>query len=129
MSLAINIFGIALLVSFICQMLKAKWPELASVLNIATAIVIMMAVLSSLAHIVKFITDLSESININSNYIKRMLNVLAISLLMKLLTSFLKDMNHSTLAFTAEFGGRICIMAIILPIIIDAINALLKLIE
>lgn len=128
MNLVINIFGVALLASFVCQLLKSKWPELASVLNIATAIVILLAVFSSLAYIIGFITDLSESIEIDDGYIKKILNAMAISLLVKLLTSFLKDMNNSALAFAAEFGGRICILAIILPIIIDAINALLELI-
>lgn len=129
MTIVMRMFGIALIASFTSAFLSKRYKGVSDVILLGAALCIIASSMAGIIMIVDFALGLGKSLDTGNIYIKAMLRITGIALILKLLLSFIKDIGGESLMFAVELGGKVCILVIALPFIVQALDVLSELLR
>ena len=120
----VKIIGVALTALIIIIVLKQYKPEFATYASIIAGAIILFMVMDKLFAIVNLITDLTNKTGAGAEFIKILFKITGIAILTEFAVSICNDSGETAIANKIDFGGKIIIISISIPII----TALLELI-
>jgi len=122
----VKIIGIGFLGLFIIIILKQYKPEFAIYASILCGILIFALSIDKLAEIIRLIKNLTERSGVNYSFLTILLKITGISFLTEFAVSICKDSGETAVASKVEFGGKILIIAISIPIISALLETIIK---
>ena len=122
----VKIVGIALIALVIIIMLKQYKPEFAIFISILTGILIFFLVMDKLTGIIEIIQSIQDKFSINSRFIALLLKITGIAFLAEFAVSICKDAGEQAIAGKIEFGSKIIIISISIPIISSLLELIVK---
>lgn len=121
---AIQIIVLCVAAALIAVTLRADRPEMAMALTMAAGILAVMLALPDLREAVAAFTEISERAGIASESVSLMLRATGIALISEFGAQLCRDADEGTLAQRIEFGGRIAILALSAPVLLQLLNRL-----
>lgn len=122
----VKIIGVGIISLIIAIIIKQYKPEFAIYVAIIAGVIIILMVINKLFAIVKLLTTLSQKSGINGTYLSILLKITGIAILTEFGTSICKDAGEQAIANKVEFGGKIIIISISVPIITALLEVLLQ---
>lgn len=120
----VKIIGVGLMALIIAVIIKQYKPEFAMYISIITGVIIIFLVLDKITGIITLLTSLSKKTGINAEYLAILLKITGIAILTEFAVSICKDSGETAIASKVDFGGKIIVISMSIPII----SALLELI-
>jgi len=122
----IKIIGIGLVSLILIIVIKQYKPEFALYISIAAGLVIFLLVMDKLSGIIDLLMNLSNKANINKEFIVILLKITGIAILSEFAISVCKDSGEAAIASKIDFGAKIIMVAISIPIIASLLEMILK---
>lgn len=113
----VKIIAIATIAGVISVTIKKTNPEMAMQLGIVAGIVIFLMLLSYLSQAVEFIKNFAANYKLAYDGINLVLKVVGIAYICEFAIQVLSDAGEGSLASKVEFGGKIMIMVMTLPML------------
>ena len=124
----IKIIGIGLITLIIIVIIKQYKPEFAIYVSLISGVLIIFLVLDKLIGIINILTNLSKKSGINAEYLSILLKITGIAILTEFGISICKDAGETAIANKIEFGGKIIIISISIPIISALLEVIMQII-
>lgn len=99
-------------------LLRTVKAELAAWIGVITAGLLVLSVLGELTDVMKTLQRLAETYSVPTEFLAVLLKILAIAYLTKFGADLCRDNQQQAIAGKLEFGGRVLILACILPSVI-----------
>ena len=123
----IKIIGIGFVTLIITMLLKQYKKEFAIFPVLIGGSIIIFLSIDTLKSIVDFINELSNYSNYNKNFIGLLLKITGISILTEYAVSICKDTGESSIANKIDFGGKVIVISLSIPVISTALESLTSL--
>lgn len=123
----IKIIGIGFVSLIITILLKEYKKEFAIFPVLIGGSIIIFLSIDTLKSIVDFINELSNYSNYNKNFIGLLLKITGISILTEYAVSICKDTGESSIANKIDFGGKVIVISLSIPVISTALESLTSL--
>jgi len=123
----IKIVGIGLLGLIITIIIKEYKKEYAIYTALISGIIIIFISMDILKNIISFINELSLNSNYNRQFISLIMKITGISILTEYAVSICKDAGENAIANKIDFGGKIVVISMSIPVITTTIESLTKL--
>jgi len=120
----VKIIGVGLIAVIILIIVRQYRPEFTIYISLIAGAIIFFMVLDKLSAIISMLTTLSRKSGINAEYLSILLKITGIAILTEFAVSICKDSGETAIASKVDFGGKIIIISMSVPII----SALLELI-
>ena len=120
----VKIIGVGLIAVIILIIVRQYRPEFTIYISLIAGAIIFIMVLDKLSAIISMLTTLSRKSGINAEYLSILLKITGIAILTEFAVSICKDSGETAIASKVDFGGKIIIISMSVPII----SALLELI-
>ena len=120
---AIGISGAAL-----ALLLKKTMPEMAFLLSVATAVVILLMALNKYLGISEFMSELVSASGLSSAVVSPVVKTVGIGLITKLSSDVCKDAGQITAGTVVETAGTIAAVTVALPLMKTVFNMINSLI-
>lgn len=101
---------------------------MAMFIAILTGIMILLSVTYQFNFIIESINELANKANIPTMYISLIIKLIGIAYLMEFAIQICKDCGEGNIASKLEFGGKIIVMTMSLPILVSIIDMILNII-
>ena len=118
----IKIIGIALIALVIIIMLKQYRPEFAVYISVGAGVLIFSLIASKLAGIIEVVKSLANKTNINYDFILLLLKITGIAILTEFAVSICKDSGETAIANKVDFGGKVLILSMSVPILTSLVQ-------
>lgn len=122
----IKIIGVGLVSLILIIIIKQYKPEFALYISIAAGLIIFFLVMEKLSGIIDLLLNLSNKANINKDFIVILLKITGIAILSEFAISVCKDSGEAAIASKIDFGAKIIMVAISIPIIASLLEMILK---
>ncbi|HIT70833.1 MAG TPA: hypothetical protein IAD08_02825 [Candidatus Scatovivens faecipullorum] len=123
----IKIIGIGFFTLIITIILKEYRKEYAIYAVLIGGMIIIFYSMDTLKAIIDFINDLSRNKSYNTEFISLLLKITGISILTEYAVSICKDSGENAIANKIDFGGKIIVISLSIPIISTTLSSLTKL--
>lgn len=120
----IKIIGVGLIALIILIIIRQYRPEFTIYISLIAGAMIVFLVLDKLSAIIQLLTTLSKKSGLNAEYLTILLKITGIAILTEFAVSICKDSGETAIANKVDFGGKVVIISISVPII----SALLELV-
>lgn len=124
-----KIISIGIIGTFLSMTVREYKHELGVLTALSTAFLILFFAVPALSDVIEGIKSLSENAVIDGIYIKSVLKIIGIAYITQFSAELAKDANEQMLSKKLEFVGKICILAIMMPVITGLISAVLDTLE
>ena len=122
----VKVIGIGLTALIIIIILKQYKPEFTIYVSIIAGAIILFMLFNKLAGIVSSLTNLSNKIGIENEFLKILLKITGIAILTEFAVSICKDSGETAIASKIDLGGKIIIVSISIPIITALLELILQ---
>lgn len=122
----IKIIGVGFISLIIAIILKQYKAEFAIYVSIICGTIIILLLADKIENLIYFIQDISSKININLNFISIIIKITGIAVLTEFAVSVCKDSNENAIASKVDFGGKILIISLSIPIMEALIQTIIK---
>lgn len=123
-----KIVGIGLIATILAVILREQKPEIAIQVSIVTGLIIFVFVITKLNSVVEVLKYFASKTNIDLLYFTTILKVIAIAYITEFGAQVCKDAGESSIASKIEFGGKVLIMIMAIPILAALMDVITKLI-
>lgn len=124
----IKIIGVGLIAVIIAVIVKQYKPEFTMYVSIIAGAIIIFLSLNKITSIIKLLTNLSQKTGINAEYISILLKITGIAILTEFAVSVCKDSGETAIASKIDFGGKVIIVSMSIPIISALLEIIMKII-
>ncbi len=122
----IKIIGVGLVALILIIIIKQYKPEFSLYISIVAGLIIFFLVMDKLSGIIDLLVNLSNKANINKDFIIILLKITGIAILSEFAISVCKDSGEAAIASKIDFGAKIIMVAISIPIIASLLEMILK---
>ncbi len=122
-----KIVGIGITSAILAMIVKQYKPEYAIHISIAAGVIIFLLVVAKLASVFEVIKDLTDKIDLDLIYIKSIFKMIGIAYIAEFGAQICKDSGEGSIASKIEFGGKVLIMILAIPILMSIFNLIIKL--
>lgn len=122
----IKIIGVGLVSLILIIIIKQYKPEFALYISIAAGLIIFFLVMDKLSGIIDLLLNLSNKANINKDFIVILLKITGIAILSEFAICVCRDSGEAAIASKIDFGAKIIMVAISIPIIASLLEMILK---
>ena len=105
--------------------IKKQSPEIALAITLAASTLIFIMVLPMLTQTVGVLTRVGEMMDGGAQYVSLALRVIGVAYMAELGASVCTDAGEKAIAAKIDLGGRVIIMVMAMPVVIDIINVVL----
>lgn len=123
----VKIIGIGFLTLIVTIILKETKKEYALYAVLIGGAIIIFYSMNTISSIIDFIQDLSSNSNYNNAFISLLLKITGISILTEYAVSICKDAGENSIANKIDFGGKIIVISLSIPVISTTLDTLTKL--
>ena len=120
------ILGLVLVVTVLLIIIRKERPEMAVLLAIAAAGIILTALLKSIAQIVSVFESLALKSQLNLSYLKLIIKIVGLAYLAGFAVQICKDAGEGSMAAKIELAGKIVILSLGIPIMVGLLDLILK---
>lgn len=121
------ILGFTLVVTVLLVVVRKERPEIAIVMVIAAAGIIMLSLLKNISDILLAFETLAAKTNVNTGYFKTAVKIVGVAYLAGFGAQICKDAGENSMAAKIELAGKIFILTMGIPIMMGLLNLILKL--
>lgn len=122
----IKIVSFAFISLFLVLILRGRRDELAVQLSIAAGALIFLFMVTKITAVMELLQQLALKANIDFVYLNTVFKILGIAYLASFCSEVCRDAGESSLASKVEFGGKILILVLAIPILMGVLNSILK---
>lgn len=122
----VKIIGIGLISLIIIIILKQYKPEFAVYVSIIAGILIIALTIGKISGIIDILKNLANKTTINNQFLILLIKITGIAILTEYTVSICKDSGESAIASKVDFGGKIVIMSMSIPIISSLLETIIK---
>ena len=123
----VKIIGIGFLTLIVTIILKETKKEYALYAVLIGGAIIIFYSMNTISSIIDFIQELSSNSNYNNAFISLLLKITGISILTEYAVSICKDVGENSIANKIDFGGKIIVISLSIPVISTTLETLTKL--
>ncbi len=123
----VKIIGIGFLTLIITIILKETKKEYAIYAVLIGGAIIIFYSMDTISSIINFVKELSSNSNYNNAFISLLLKITGISILTEYAVSICKDAGENSIANKIDFGGKIIVISLSIPVISTTLETLTKL--
>lgn len=123
-----KIVGIGIIATILAVILREQKPEIALQVSIVTGLIIFVFVITKLNSVVVVLKYFASKTNIDLIYFTTILKVIAIAYITEFGAQVCKDAGEGSIASKIEFGGKVLIMIMAIPILAALMDIITKLI-
>lgn len=124
----IKIIGIGIMALIIVVIIRQYKPEFAMYVSIISGAIIIFMVIDKITGIITLLTNLSKKTGMNAEYLGILLKITGIAILTEFAVSICKDSGETAIASKVDFGGKIIVISMSIPIISALLELILKII-
>ena len=124
-----KIIGVGFISTIIAVILKEYRKEYVIYVSIIAGIIIISMSMNFLSEIISTLTNLSEKLGTNSNFIVLLLKITGISILLEFAISICQDSGENAIATKIDLGGKILILGMSVPVISKLVEILFNMIN
>lgn len=124
----IKIIGVGLIALIILVIIRQYKPEFAMYVSIIAGAIIIFLVLDKITGIITLLSNLSKKTGMNAEYLGILLKITGIAILTEFAVSICKDAGESAIASKVDFGGKIIVISMSIPIVSALLELILKII-
>ena len=124
----VKIIGVGLIALIIIVVIRQYKPEFTMYVSIIAGVIILFLVLDKVTGIITLLTNLSKKTGINSEYLNILLKITGIAILTEFAVSICKDAGESAIASKIDFGGKVIVISMSIPIISALLEIIMKII-
>jgi stage III sporulation protein AD len=122
-----KIVGIGIIATMLAIILREQKPEIALQVSIVTGLIIFVFVISKMSSVLSVLKYFASKTNIDLIYFTTILKVIAIAYITEFGAQVCKDAGESSIASKIEFGGKVLIMIMAIPILAALMDVITKL--
>lgn len=122
----VKIIGIGLISLIIIIILKQYKPEFAVYVSIIAGILIIALTIGKISGIIDILKNIANKTTINNQFLVLLIKITGIAILTEYTVSICKDSGESAIASKVDFGGKIVIMSMSIPIISSLLETIIK---
>lgn len=123
----LKIIGIGFLTLIITLTLKEYRKEMAVYSILIGGAIIIYYSLGIITEIIDFLKSILQNSNYNNMFISVLLKITGIALLTEYAVSVCKDLGENSIANKIDFGGKIIVISLSIPIISNTLESLTEL--
>lgn len=120
----VKIVGIGLLGLIITMIMKEYKKEFAIYPVLICGAIILFISMDILGNVINFVNDISSNSNYNKQFITLLMKITGISILTEYAVSICKDVGESAIASKIDFGGKVLVISMSIPVITTTIESL-----
>ena len=124
----VSIGVLAVVAVIVALTLRPKNAEIALMLTVACAVLILLAVLSQAGQIIGTVNSIVAAAQINTGYIAILLKVVGICLLTEFAVNTCRDAGSQSLAGNVSLAGKLVVTVTALPLYTDILNTVIGLV-
>ena len=124
----VKIIGVGFIAIIIAVIIRQYKPEFAMYVSIIAGVIIIFMVLDKITGIITLLTNLSNKTGINAEYLGILLKITGIAILTEFAVSICKDSGENAIASKVDFGGKIIVISMSIPIISALLELILRII-
>lgn len=118
----IKIIGVGLTALIILIIVKQYRPEFSIYISLIAGAIILVMVIDKISAIINLLTSISNKGGMNSEFLNILLKITGIAILTEYAVSICKDAGETAIASKIDFGGKIVIISISIPIIVSLLE-------
>ena len=122
----VKIIGVGFIALILIIIMKQYKPEFMMYISIIAGAIIIILSMGRISGIINLLTTFSRKAGINAEYLKILLKITGIAILTEFAVSICKDSGESAIASKIDFGGKIIVISISIPIISALLELILK---
>ncbi len=123
----IKVLGVGITGAVLALVVKESKPQIALVISISAAAILMLMILSQIEYVLNVVYVTASSININMEHISAIFKMIGVSYLSQIGSLICKDAGQSAIAAKVELAGKIIIVVLSIPILLELMNLLVGL--
>lgn len=123
----LKIIGIGFITLILTIVLKEYKREYAIYSILIGGAIIILFSMDTISSIISFINEISNKSEYNNKIISLLLKITGISILTEYAVSICKDAGESSIANKIDFGGKIIVISLSIPVISTTLETLTKL--
>jgi stage III sporulation protein AD len=112
-----KIIGIGLVATALAVILKTQRPEMSMQITIIGGTIIFILMLTKLSSVIELLNSFADKAGIETSFLRTIIKITGIAYITEFGASVCKDAGESAMATKIEFGGKIVIVALAVPII------------
>lgn len=124
----VQVVGLGLIATIVVVILREYRPELAVQVSLAAGAIVMLLVLNRITGALNVITETAVSAGINLVYLHTLLRVIGIAYLAEFGSQVCRDAGESSIASRVELAAKVIILVMAVPIIVEIMESILRLI-
>jgi stage III sporulation protein AD len=122
----VQVVIIGLIAAIIVVLLQKEKPEIAVQVSLAVGVVIFLFMLSKLTVVIEALQLIATRLEIEVIYLNTVLKIIGIAYLASFGAEICKDAGQSSIASKIEFGGKILIITLAIPILMAVMDMVIK---
>lgn len=121
-----QIIGLGIISTVLIVIIKDFKPEFKILISIATGVIIFSMLLNEIGYVIDTINSLSSRANVDIGYFDTIIKIMGIAYLVEFASQISKDAGENSIAMKIEFGGKIMIMILAIPILMALMDLIIK---
>lgn len=113
----LKIVGFAIIATVLVIVIKEQKPEIAVLLSVISAILIMVYTMSKMAGVIEMLDRMVESSGMNKDFLAIILKVTGIAYIVEFGRNVCADAGQNAIATKLEMAGKVIIVILSLPLI------------
>lgn len=127
MDVVIQVISFSLIVLFLYMVLnETKSNSIASLLTLVSGILVFLLLTPYIKEIIDFMRTMTDKVGMDIAYVQIVMKIIAIAYLSTFCCVLCKDAKADTIATKVEFAGKIMIMLLAIPIMMNVLDSILK---
>ena len=122
----IPVLGFALIVTVLLIIIRKERPEMAVLLALAAACLILVALLKNIGQIITAFESLALKARLDLVYLRLVIKIIGLAYLAGFGAQICKDAGENSMAAKIELAGKIFILGLGIPIMIGILDLVLK---
>lgn len=123
-----QIVGLALVAATLSVLLKRDRPEIAIQISIISGVVIFLLMVVKVSAVIELLQNLAKKVNIDTVYMTTVLKIIGIAYVATFGSEVCRDAGESSIASKIEFGGKVLIMVLAVPILMAVLDIMVGII-
>lgn len=123
-----QIVGLALVAATLSVLLKRDRPEIAIQISIISGVVIFLLMVVKVSAVIELLQNLAKKVNIDTVYMTTILKIIGIAYVATFGSEVCRDAGESSIASKIEFGGKVLIMVLAVPILMAVLDIMVGII-
>lgn len=117
-----KIAAIALITAFCVLVLREVKSELAPIVALAGGVVVLLSVVGYFSDVFSVITSVAQKAGLATSVVTLLFKVIAIGYITEFSSSLIDDMGLSSLSDKVTLAGKLIIVAVSLPVVVQLFN-------